>query len=136
MSTLLQETFITETCCNCGIPFAITRGLYDLLQREKRSRTFYCPNGHAQHYTGESDKAKAERLARELAAARDREATLRDEKHREWKLRRQGEGRLRAFKKRVAGGVCPCCQRTFENLARHMKTKHPTFAKEEEPAGA
>ena len=24
-------------------------------------------------------------------------------------------------------GVCPCCTRTFPNLAAHMKTKHPDF---------
>jgi hypothetical protein len=28
----------------------------------------------------------------------------------------------------VKHGVCPCCKRTFENLARHMKGQHPTFA--------
>jgi hypothetical protein len=23
--------------------------------------------------------------------------------------------------------VCPCCQRSFQNLSRHMKTKHPEY---------
>ncbi len=27
--------------------------------------------------------------------------------------------------KRVNKGVCPCCNRTFVNLANHMKTTHP-----------
>jgi hypothetical protein len=24
--------------------------------------------------------------------------------------------------------VCPCCNRTFQALARHMNSKHPTYA--------
>ncbi len=28
------------------------------------------------------------------------------------------------FEKRIGGGVCPHCKRTFQNLARHMKCKH------------
>jgi hypothetical protein len=27
--------------------------------------------------------------------------------------------------------VCPCCNRTFSNLQRHMAHKHPQFAKVE-----
>lgn len=37
-------------------------------------------------------------------------------------------GRLR---KRASAGVCPCCNRTFSQLARHMQTKHPTFIAQE-----
>ncbi len=35
-------------------------------------------------------------------------------------------------KKRAANGVCPCCNRTFSDLARHMKAKHPDFAEGED----
>lgn len=31
------------------------------------------------------------------------------------------------IKNRVKHGVCPCCQRTFRQLAAHMKSKHPDF---------
>ncbi len=30
---------------------------------------------------------------------------------------------------RVKNGVCPCCNRTFQNLAAHMATKHSDYAK-------
>jgi hypothetical protein len=30
--------------------------------------------------------------------------------------------------KRVGNGVCPCCNRTFEDLARHMKVKHREYS--------
>lgn len=29
------------------------------------------------------------------------------------------------LRRRTAAGVCPCCNRSFVQLARHMKTKHP-----------
>lgn len=31
------------------------------------------------------------------------------------------------LKNRAAHGVCPCCNRTFQQLARHMSAKHPDF---------
>lgn len=34
------------------------------------------------------------------------------------------------MKNRVANGVCPCCNRHFENLERHMKGQHPDFQPE------
>lgn len=30
-------------------------------------------------------------------------------------------------KKRAAPGLCPCCNRSFVGLSRHMKTKHPQY---------
>lgn len=34
------------------------------------------------------------------------------------------------LKNRAKAGVCPCCNRTFKQLAAHMKNKHPDFARE------
>lgn len=31
------------------------------------------------------------------------------------------------LKNRVKMGICPCCHRTFKQLAAHMKKKHPGF---------
>ncbi len=30
----------------------------------------------------------------------------------------------RRIEARVSKGVCPCCNRTFENVQKHMETKH------------
>ncbi|WP_165394478.1 helix-turn-helix domain-containing protein [Pseudoxanthomonas winnipegensis] len=35
------------------------------------------------------------------------------------------------MRQRVMNGVCPCCNRTFENLRRHMHDKHPEFGQPE-----
>ena len=32
------------------------------------------------------------------------------------------------LKNRVQKGVCPCCNRYFAQLQRHMTTQHPNFA--------
>jgi len=31
------------------------------------------------------------------------------------------------MKNRIKNGVCPCCNRTFKQLAEHMKNKHPNY---------
>lgn len=118
-------TLVVETCCNCGVRFGIDQEHNAELLRTRKF--FFCPNGHEQYYAGESDKSRAERLARDLQAARDREATLRAQNQKHWRLQRAAEGKARALKKRIGAGVCPCCTRSFENLARHMQTKHPAY---------
>lgn len=39
-------------------------------------------------------------------------------------------GQVTRLKNRAAAGVCPCCNRTFHQLVRHMAAKHPDFAAE------
>ncbi len=105
----------TEECCNCGVVFGMTSQL-----KEKRSddhKLFYCPNGHGQHYTGESEAEKNARLLREEQARHQR--TLARENDTAAALAK-AERKL----KRVGKGVCPQCNRSFPNLARHMACKH------------
>jgi hypothetical protein len=33
----------------------------------------------------------------------------------------------RKLKSRARHGVCPCCNRQFVNMAKHMQSKHPDF---------
>jgi len=44
-----MENLHEETCCNCGVAFFITKGFHSLLI--KSGQSFYCPNGHGQHYS-------------------------------------------------------------------------------------
>jgi hypothetical protein len=132
MSAAIYITVSLESagaCCACGVEFAMPSSL-----RKKRladHKEFYCPNGHAQHYTGESE---AERLKRELVAANERIDSER--KRHEWTRKDLDNqknvnaglrGEITKIKHRVGNGVCPCCNRTFTNLRRHMGTKHPGF---------
>ena len=56
-------------CISCGITFWITKEHQEELI--KCHNTFYCPNGHPQLYTGESDRDKIKRLESSLARERE-----------------------------------------------------------------
>lgn len=118
MSTTIWIDLASFECWSpgCGAHFGMTQ----LAQRRFREngRTFYCINGHPLAF-GPSDADKLrDQLTREKHRTEQAEAEAKT-------LRRA----VTKLKKRVSGGVCPCCNRTFENLARHMKGKHPTYAK-------
>ena len=42
-------------------------------------------------------------------------------------------GHLTRQRKRAAAGMCPCCRRTFENVARHMESQHPGYGEATQP---
>ncbi len=54
-------TLIETTCCHarCGITWGMQDG-YEAQKRRDKT-TFYCPNGHAQYFIGESDAQRANR---------------------------------------------------------------------------
>jgi len=118
-------TFETETCYRCGILFAMPA---EIRQRKLREGgDFYCPNGHGQHYAKTTEQRLREQLERE------RNKTIREQSAREQiqaevnELRKKNNkiiGKLSRVYKRVRNGVCPCCNRHFDNLEGHMKTKH------------
>lgn len=131
MPTTLFLTLAHVTCCSCGVVFGIESQHQERLRQTHDD--FYCPNGHRQHYTGESD-AERERRLRE--AAERREQMVRDARDREQEMRLRTERRLIAqraattrLKRRAAAGTCPCCHRTFKQLAQHMAGQHPEFVK-------
>lgn len=122
----LQHAFVTITCYKCGVIFAVDDGLKSNWQRDKTE--FFCPNGHGQSYT----ESEADRLKRELTTAqRDRDFQKSRAESLDKRLKNEQAASAR-LKKRVSVGVCPCCQRTVSQLARHMKTKHPEFPRPKE----
>lgn len=121
MATYVEELIVMH-CAECGIPFGITS---DYQQRRKTDgEAFNCPVGHSNVYKDtEIDRLKKqlqfEKEAKERAYFRETEAL---------KILSATKGVLTRVKHRIQNGVCPCCNRTFQNLARHMKTKHPADA--------
>lgn len=116
---------LTHTsCASCGITFGIPRDMAQ--QRRNDHKEFYCPNGHKLWFAG---KSEAEKLKGELdyvQQSRDKWARYYETEKRTSAAYR---GQITKMKKRMKAGVCPCCHRTFKQLAAHMKTQHPNFAK-------
>lgn len=120
MNTFVNDTeFVVETCCNCHMQFAITRQFFD--SRRKDREWFSCPAGHRQHYTGQSEETKLRnQLANETRQRESAEAQALYESKKRHEIER---AHLR-MRTRVMNGVCPCCNRTFQNLLQHMRTEH------------
>jgi hypothetical protein len=121
-----QKTITMETvvCCNCGVPFGMPSDLRSQLMNDP-DKWFFCPNGHRQHYSKSNEKIQREDAERKLKA---KEAELLQEQMK--RIQIEGElGKATRKLKRVQKGVCPCCNRTFQDLARHMETKHPEVKK-------
>lgn len=110
------------TCSECGIVFSVSESYVDYRRRDHR--TFYCPNGHGQVFNAETEADKFKRMY-ENATARNSEIAhkLEVSKRSETKVKKE----LKSLKLRSAAGVCPCCNRTFSQLAQHMATKHHEF---------
>lgn len=90
------------------------RGMQE--NRRNNGGNFYCPNGHPQIYA----KPRVKELEAELEHKENALRASKCETLQERNAKEAAEKKLR----RVKNGVCPCCKRTFINLARHMATKH------------
>lgn len=125
MSALLkfEVEAVWLECSQCHVAFAITTSHQARLRSDRT--TFHCPNGHNQWYPGETE---AQKVRKEMQAKVD-EANRLTEWHRaqaskDAKAAKKARAELKRTTTRIHAGVCTCCNRTFQNLARHMKTKH------------
>ena len=127
LSLVTSTEFVTIECGGCGVEFALRRSMYDALHRSHN--TFHCPNGCSRAYNGKSD---IEILRDKLATAEQEKANAL--KRKEWAeqaaskaeaAEKRAKAETKRLRKRAQNGACPCCKRTFSNLARHMAIKHP-----------
>lgn len=125
MSAVLnvQTQLKPVNCYSCGTTFGMESGFY--ADRLRDHKNFYCPNGHSQHFIGETE---AERLQKQLDRERNRVDFYKRESESQKRSRAAMKGQLTKTKNRIAKGVCPCCNRQFSDLHRHMESKHPDYA--------
>ena len=72
----MEAKIVEETCCKCHVLFWITAKHQSQLMKCKN--IFYCPNGHPQSYTGETEEIKRKRAERLLDnAQRSKDALMR-----------------------------------------------------------
>lgn len=120
-----------HTCINCGIPFGMTQEFDNELQ--ENHNPFFCPNGHKQWYSGETEKEKLQKEVTRLNQRIDYVRVQRDELSNQvqqlnYSVRAQKAAKTKILN-RVKNGVCPCCNRTFIDLQRHFKSSHPELLK-------
>lgn len=128
MSTITLTSHITyevQTCANCGTHFAITERFAEA--RREDGQKFYCPNGHNLSWAD----TELDKVRRWLARSEGNRRAAEERTKREKKAHAATKGKLTKTKKRVGNGVCPCCNRSFVNLARHMKGQHPDYTEPE-----
>lgn len=134
MSTFAVEASLkTIECGCCGGVYAISKRFYEKCRENGES--WKCPYPDCNVGWGFAGNGEKDRLKKELERTRQR-LTNEQRRAESWMNRAEHEERRAAaykghftrVKKRVGKGVCPCCNRTFKNLQRHMETKHPDYS--------
>ena len=119
-------TMITEICCNCGVAFAMPSDLQEIFLNNP-TKSFYCPNGHGQHYRdskeGKLRREAEQKLMETQRLLEQKKNELADSDQIKAIMQKQLDRSIRKLK-RIENGVCPDCNRHFTNLERHIKTKH------------
>ncbi len=121
VTKLVQIEMRDMQCATCSIQFSMPQQLWQSCYDD--GGFFSCPLGHSRGWN-KGNKAKQEERAKheEKLAAQMRVATEQTARA------MRAEKELKRLKNRTHAGVCPCCERTFQQLARHIKTKHPELA--------
>ena len=136
----VSTTFHTVTCCQCSCLFAIDDALNNR-SRVWKKESIYCPScGTLQGWSGETPDQKVRReLEAKLAKAKRDNEYLEASAIRHRERANSAERSLSAtkgvvtrMKNRASKGICPCCNRSFTNLRRHMETQHPNYTAQEE----
>lgn len=123
------DVLVQTRCVNCDIGFAVPERW--LANRRKTGETMWCPNGHQLSYA----ETEEDRLRKHLEAEQRRVIQANAARAAAERERQAAERSASAFKgqatrlrKRIGNGVCPCCNRHFSNVERHISNKHPEFA--------
>jgi hypothetical protein len=123
--TFTETISLTKIDCGeCGGSYAINERYRK--QKEQVGHGWHCPYCKCTWgYFGNSENSRLKKLledkARELVASKCE--TVRERNAKE--IAEAERIKLSKKLRRVDKGVCPCCNRTFTNLQRHMATKHP-----------
>ena len=134
IDVFVNVTLKTVNCGECGGTYAID-GRYHQ-QRSEKGGYWTCPYcktswGFDQHGS-ELARLKRKLEFQEAETERQRSRCRQSEADHERTQRRLSatQGVLTRTKNRVARGVCPCCNRSFQDLMRHMATKHPEYSEQ------
>ena len=120
MDIYFNQGYVLISCGRegCDQSFAVSESFYEETSRTKE--TWHCPRGHKRVWANESTEEK-------LAAAEARNRHLDDQLRAATEEVEATKHALLKDRHRFANGVCPCCNRSFVNVARHMRSQHPDY---------
>jgi hypothetical protein len=122
---------MTTVCCfKCHATFCITKDAKRELK--ETHEIFWCPYcGKSQYFPHKSEneelKEVLERYRKKLVGERARHDQTKADRDYEKRRRASMQGVVTRTKKRIGKGICPCCNRYFKNLHRHMTNQHPEY---------
>lgn len=116
----VELVHLSPGCCN--LEFGLPRSLYD--DCRNNGTAFHCPKCGCPRVFTESETKKLKKAIRILKGNVDNSERRRLEAEEQRNAARKSHKKMRD---RVKNGVCPCCNRSFDNLLRHMRTKHPDY---------
>jgi len=125
----VETTYHQFACNDCGGVTGIPHALSEAWMRTS-GKLIHCAHcGHKWH-CGKTEVDKAKERAEFW------EKRARDEESRRAQAERQraaARGQVTKIRKRIGRGACPCCNRFFANVSRHMAAKHPDYS--QQPGG-
>lgn len=130
---VITETFRIVSCYTCSLRFGITSELYRRVVTNAVG-SVYCPAcGSMTCWRESEDQKRIKQLEQKLQWEAQNAATQKAARVKAEASLVATKGVVTKLSKRVSAGVCPCCNRTFKQLAQHMENKHPAFVKEQHP---
>lgn len=123
------RSFALMSCGECGIAFLMPSDFERERHKDPKNQ-WSCPNGHVRVYR----ESEADALRRERDRLKQDAARLEGERLKALADRDKAQAETRRLRNRIGKGVCPCCNRSFSNVAKHMATKHPDVTPLRKPA--
>lgn len=120
--TVNNTLFYVMECGDCGVQHAFPLTIYETAQRE--GGFWHCPNGHQRGWRDGAEKEEMAVLRREKERLTQNAAYLESRVADEARRADAEHKKFLQMQRRAISGVCPCCNRTFVNVQRHMASKH------------
>lgn len=121
----ITESFHVVSCYTCGVRFGIGSKLYRRTVTDAKG-SIYCPAcGSCTCWKESEDALRIKQLEQKLQWEMENSQRLRQERESVEKSLIANKAVVTRLQRRIGSGVCPCCHRTFKQLAAHMANKHP-----------
>lgn len=115
---------VITACPVCKTYHGFERHIYETAKQRAEKQLIWCPNGHSWVYNSQKTMNEHERTRLERDRLKQQLAQKDDEIAAAERRAAAAKGQVTRLKKRATAGLCPCCNRHFDNLQRHMASKH------------